>query len=285
MKKKQAFTLIELLTVISIIAILSAIIVPVFARAKVNANRSADITSMNEIRTAIQLYRVDQGAYPPAILGYATIYSNDLSGVVPADKLRSHLFPSAVSALSTFSPTPLEAQATKVSPAVYPPADPRPVGSAPEIDLNGDGVVDNTDDPYLARQPYGPDWGFICGNGFTVRAMGGSCGPSGVRHFYDVSGYDSAVVRTDTGARREIRYTLFWTNWGLQRGNLMDDPRQLGYAEPHEDTIITWNSFYREYADDGSVRPGRQDIALFVSGAARPFSSDVLATRSFRARP
>ena len=65
----------------------------------------------------------------------------------------------------------------------------------------------------------------------------------------------------------------------------MDDPRQLGYAEPHEDTIITWNSFYREYADDGSVRPGRQDIALFVSGAARPFSSDVLATRSFRARP
>ena len=69
MKKKQAFTLIELLTVISIIAILSAIIVPVFARAKVNANRSADITSMNEIRTAIQLYRVDQGAYPPAILG------------------------------------------------------------------------------------------------------------------------------------------------------------------------------------------------------------------------
>jgi prepilin-type N-terminal cleavage/methylation domain-containing protein len=285
MKKKQAFTLIELLTVISIIAILSAIIVPVFARAKVNANRSADITSMNEIRTAIQLYRVDQGAYPPAILGYATIYSNDLSGVVPADKLRSHLFPSAVSALSTFSPTPLEAQATQVSPAVFPPVDPRPAGSAAEIDLNGDGVVDNADDAAMARQAFGPDAGFVCGSGAAEQGLGGSCGTQGVRHFYDVSGYDSAVVRTNTGSRREIRYALFWTGWGLQNGDLMDDPRQLGYAEPHEDTIITWNSFYREYAGDGSVRPGRQDIALYVSGAARPFSSDVLATRSFRARP
>jgi prepilin-type N-terminal cleavage/methylation domain-containing protein len=285
MKKKQAFTLIELLTVISIIAILSAIIVPVFARAKVNANRSADITSMNEIRTAIQLYRVDQGAYPPAILGYATIYSNDLSGVVPADKLRSHLFPSAVSALSTFSPKPLQAQVGQVAQAVFPPKDSRPVGTAPESDLNGDGSVTPADDVVGSRQLYDPSWGTICGNGYPERSLGGTCGIYGVRHYYNVSGYDTSEVRTATGVRRELRYVRFWTLWGVTTGNLNDDPRQLGYSEPPEDTIITWNSFYREYAGDGSVRPGRQDIALFVSGAARPFSSDVLATRSFRARP
>ena len=72
MSRRNAFTLIELLVVIAIIGILSAIIFPVFARMKDSAYKSGDLTNMNSIRTALQLYRADQGAYPPTLLGYAS---------------------------------------------------------------------------------------------------------------------------------------------------------------------------------------------------------------------
>jgi prepilin-type N-terminal cleavage/methylation domain-containing protein len=55
MTRKSGFTLIELLVVIAIISILAAIIFPVFAKAKESALRSSDMTSMNSIRTALQL--------------------------------------------------------------------------------------------------------------------------------------------------------------------------------------------------------------------------------------
>lgn len=56
---KRAFTLIELLVVIAIIAILAAILFPVFAQAKQAAKKTADITQMKQISTAIQIYLGD----------------------------------------------------------------------------------------------------------------------------------------------------------------------------------------------------------------------------------
>ena len=53
---KRAFTLIELLVVIAIIAILAAILFPVFAQAKVAAKRTAAISGQKQIGTAIQIY-------------------------------------------------------------------------------------------------------------------------------------------------------------------------------------------------------------------------------------
>ncbi|MES1228069.1 MAG: prepilin-type N-terminal cleavage/methylation domain-containing protein, partial [Armatimonadota bacterium] len=68
MATRLAFTLVELLTVIAIIGLLAAITFPVYSRVKDSANRSGDTTKMNQLRTAIQLYAVDQGGYPPALL-------------------------------------------------------------------------------------------------------------------------------------------------------------------------------------------------------------------------
>ncbi len=56
---KRAFTLIELLVVIAIIAILAAILFPVFAQAKMAAKKSVHISNYKQTGTASQLYLAD----------------------------------------------------------------------------------------------------------------------------------------------------------------------------------------------------------------------------------
>lgn len=56
---KRAFTLIELLVVIAIIAILAAILFPVFAQARAKARQAACLSNMKQIGTAITMYSQD----------------------------------------------------------------------------------------------------------------------------------------------------------------------------------------------------------------------------------
>lgn len=56
---KKAFTLIELLVVIAIIAILAAILFPVFAQAKLAAKKTQGLAQMKGIGTAVHLYQSD----------------------------------------------------------------------------------------------------------------------------------------------------------------------------------------------------------------------------------
>lgn len=62
---KFGFTLIELLVVIAIIAILAAILFPVFARAREAARKTACISNLKQLGTATGMYVQDyDGAYP-----------------------------------------------------------------------------------------------------------------------------------------------------------------------------------------------------------------------------
>src|SRR5689334_9973156 len=56
---KKAFTLIELLVVIAIIAILAAILFPVFAQAKEAAKKTSCLGNVKQIATATFLYAGD----------------------------------------------------------------------------------------------------------------------------------------------------------------------------------------------------------------------------------
>ena len=62
---KRAFTLIELLVVIAIIAILAAILFPVFAQAKVAAKKAAAISNQKQISLALIMYMADYDDYYP----------------------------------------------------------------------------------------------------------------------------------------------------------------------------------------------------------------------------
>ncbi len=279
---KKAFTLIELLVVIAIIAILAAIIFPVFARAKDAAYRNGDISNMNSIRSALQLYRVDQGGYPPALLGYVTTYTPGGTDVIPADKLKGFLYPRRIEALTILKPAYNRFDAMAITNAVYPNQDPRAVGTAPIKDLDGDGRVTNADDIAGARQAYGPADGWICPD------LTAGCAPSAAQQWYRLSGYDVSDIRVaGGGTRTELHYTRFWTDFAInQGGNAQDDPRQLGYSDPTEDAVITWNTYFRDYQGSATVpTAANRDIALFLGGAARPFDSKTVYERSWRSTP
>lgn len=65
MSKNSGFTLIELLVVIAIIAILAAILFPVFARAKEQANKATCSSNLHQVAIAIQMYSDNtNGVYP-----------------------------------------------------------------------------------------------------------------------------------------------------------------------------------------------------------------------------
>ena len=69
--KRQAFTLIELLVVIAIIAILAAILFPVFAQAKEAAKRTACLSNTKQIATSVLMYMNDVDDMTPSV--YQTI--------------------------------------------------------------------------------------------------------------------------------------------------------------------------------------------------------------------
>lgn len=66
---KKAFTLIELLVVIAIIAILAAILFPVFAQAKLAAKKTQHISNYKQIGTSVQIYMSDyDDLFPQAMV-------------------------------------------------------------------------------------------------------------------------------------------------------------------------------------------------------------------------
>jgi prepilin-type N-terminal cleavage/methylation domain-containing protein/prepilin-type processing-associated H-X9-DG protein len=80
--KKSGFTLIELLVVIAIIALLAAILFPVFARARENARRSSCQSNLKQMGLGILQYTQDYDEQYP--LGTNDYWNNTASGTVPA---------------------------------------------------------------------------------------------------------------------------------------------------------------------------------------------------------
>lgn len=65
---RKAFTLIELLVVIAIIAILAAILFPVFAQAKAAAKKTADLSNIKNLDLGLIMYSGDYDDYPAPMM-------------------------------------------------------------------------------------------------------------------------------------------------------------------------------------------------------------------------
>src|SRR5438445_1674524 len=69
---ERGFTLIELLIVVAIIAILAAILIPNFLRARAQSQYAASKGNLKNLATALESYFVGKASYPAAITDLAT---------------------------------------------------------------------------------------------------------------------------------------------------------------------------------------------------------------------
>ncbi|HEY3783005.1 MAG TPA: prepilin-type N-terminal cleavage/methylation domain-containing protein [Fimbriimonadaceae bacterium] len=82
LKFKKGFTLVELLTVVIIIAILAAIAIPKFTNAGLRSKEASLRGVLKQIRNAIDLFKADTGGFTPNALA-------DLTSSTPAAKVRN----------------------------------------------------------------------------------------------------------------------------------------------------------------------------------------------------
>ena len=291
--KRRGFTLIELLVVIAIIAILAAIIFPVFNSAKRSAKMRADSSNMASLSQALKLYREDQGGYPPLLLQVAEYNGNVLRRV---DELRrAYLYRGRIKDIDTFKSVESLEEADEVVQAFWPPRDSRGLAQG---------------EPCDRRQLFGHEIGGPC-DGFQASVGSGSFqtqsvgGPDVVRYaqlgidpfflngdvpadpvqFYAWDSFDVARSRNPANANNfiyELRYALFWTAWGQGGGEPNDSTRQLGYHSPREDTIVTWDAYFARY-ERGNAAPvrARDTMVLYLNGTVRNEDSRSMWERSW----
>jgi prepilin-type N-terminal cleavage/methylation domain-containing protein len=82
---RRGFTLIELLVVIAIIAILVAILMPVFAQVREKGRQATVLSNMHQIQLGLAQFQADYHKYPDVLFGYADDPANaDMSKYKPS---------------------------------------------------------------------------------------------------------------------------------------------------------------------------------------------------------
>ncbi len=90
--KRKGFTLVEMLVVLGIIALLSAILLPIFKGLRESVYKNTCMSNLQKIYHALRMYYLDTGTYPQAPyllpsgqvvdLGLLSIHSNELINLV-----------------------------------------------------------------------------------------------------------------------------------------------------------------------------------------------------------
>ena len=76
-KKDKGFTLVELLVVIAIISILASLLLANFVGLRQRARDAQRKSDLEQIRSALELYRADNGSYPTTSGGWAVSTQGD----------------------------------------------------------------------------------------------------------------------------------------------------------------------------------------------------------------
>ena len=103
-RTRSAFTLVELLIVVSILGILAALVVPRFTSASEQARTTGVERQLQTLRGQIELYRANENAYPPDLVsgtGWDDLIGGRYLQAEPRNPLRGNA--STVSAGATIN--------------------------------------------------------------------------------------------------------------------------------------------------------------------------------------
>ena len=89
--KQKGFSLIELLIVVAIILIISAIAIPNLLRSKIAANQASAVGSLRSLNTACIAYSTSYGTFPGALSNLGPIGSSGTASSTSADLIDSVL--------------------------------------------------------------------------------------------------------------------------------------------------------------------------------------------------
>jgi type II secretory pathway pseudopilin PulG len=213
--------MVELLTVIAVIAILAAIIFPVFSVVRRNVHKAQCTSNLHSLAQAIKLYKDDYRAYPDALYGY----------LIEGGGERTFLYPQYIRDKSGFR--------CPVNPHQLSNPEPRP-------GIHGTFGIPMTIDATGARVAY-PIW----------------------------DSYDGSLVPHNAPTSPYVvHYLKKWTP-GLVGAT--DEPRQLIYRTPPDNTVVTWCTYHRDYRTDGQPSAGSTDLVLYLDGRVKPTPSQQTA--------
>lgn len=248
-KTPQGITMIELLTAIAIIAILAAILLPVFNRVKESTRQATCMSNLQEIATAVGVYKEDfQGAYPPLLLGYAERadglpwQQGDPPPVLARDMKHGFLYRNYVKNIETFRcPDNPITDGTVVVFAQYPA---NAAWSGPVLFGTGGLVFNELPSQYT---------------GIPVP-------------FYAVDSYDITAVLGAPRGTYQLVYARDWTGGSGPQ----DAPNQLKYPNPPLDrTVLAWCNYH------ATVAGADKSPVLFASGTVKPLDAKQMAEKSW----
>ncbi|MCW3095991.1 MAG: prepilin-type N-terminal cleavage/methylation domain [Chthonomonadaceae bacterium] len=212
---QRGFTLIELLVVIAIIAILAAIIFPVFNAARENTRRTTCMSQLHSIGTGVKLYFEDNRKYPSVLAANPYVATGTGQQV-----------------LYNGTGTPLDIDQVNARPLIKQ----RETVPGKQTFLCPDNVNPSPNPTAVTTAVYPPNvplTGQVKSNGVPV-------------YFYTYDSYDAGPAldannQATAPFTYEVHYALDWT--GKVGAN--DPINQLKYPNPPESTtVITWCNYH-----------------------------------------
>jgi prepilin-type N-terminal cleavage/methylation domain-containing protein len=274
--RRSGFSLVELLTVIAIIAILAAIIFPVMGAVKRRAQENQCMTNLHQIALGVQMYKNDNRTYP-RILGsqVRTVSGTPWSGTGdrprPFEQVKDkYLFSEYVKSIGAFHcPT------SRIS---------------NDTDVVAFDATSGTDEllvvyaydsydayvPVSGRQVY---WEGLWNDSAVVSG-------SAQRH-YMTSWAESVDWLKGADAPKPYPPSIQRTDEELATLAADDYARQLKFRNPPGDTVVTWCSYHQTSENDGTgkVQLTGKALVVFLDGHADQIPAGEMAVCKWRVRP